>query len=140
MQPSKINYDDLLDLVAYKPSEGQWAYNLGDQRFAFLSTDGFDYNLKPNKTDYIPLELADFRGDGDDDIAFVRKYDGCIVIFENRSNSGIYYWKGWMSAWAPPDEDWKYLKPSDIDGDGDADLIVYHPNGVYKVALNTQIQ
>ena len=132
MQPSKINYDDLLDLVAYKPSIGQWAYNLGDQRFAFLSTDGFDYNLKPNKTDYIPLELADFRGDGDDDIAFVRKYDGCIVIFENRSNSGIHYWKGWMSAWAPPDDDWKYLKPSDIDGDGDADLIAYHYDHGFK--------
>ena len=139
MQPSKINYDDYLDLIAFRKNNSKWTYNLHDGNFKNLLPGYGELNFNfTDSSQFEMLEPADMRGDGDADFVFINEVQGSIIQYENRSSNGFHYWKDWHVGWALPSEGWRILAPSDVNGDNVADLIAYHPDGHWRVAINRQ--
>ena len=123
------NMDGLKDLFLFEKN--------GDRILIFINQGaGKPYRYAPEFVKYFPkLEhwaiLADYDGDGKEDIfTFIYEKAG-IMVFRNISDTlpkfelitdelKSYYFNGYANIFASPDD---YLSVADIDGDGDLDLL-----------------
>jgi len=134
LNPSDVDGNGMADLVAFNRSStgidvtlsngsnfggGYKGYQVWNSRSSYSSSS---WRL---------LDLADANGDGMADIiAFNPSTSGVDVTPSTGANFGGGYkgYQVWNSRTAYSTRDWKVLDPSDVNGDGKADIIAFNIN------------
>ena len=92
------------------------------------------WNL-PDIGQYTALGFADLDGDSDFDLLFC-SFSGTILAYENTGSTSSPTWTA-KSSWNGPGSSWSKFDLTDLDGDGDFDLMNGRENGFSYAYENT---
>lgn len=124
--PVNFDGDSKTDLAIFRPSEGNWYIRRrGDIIKPLAATNfGRDVVLKWGQEGDVPF-VADFTGDGMDELGVYRPSEGNWYIYDFQKNETQIY--RWGIAGDIP-------VPADYDGDKIADAAVYRPSeGIWYI-------
>ncbi|RUS98503.1 hypothetical protein DSM106972_081320 [Dulcicalothrix desertica PCC 7102] len=103
-----------------------WQSTTGENRIWRMGTTGAEVVNLPtiNPNNFIIQHIGDFEGDGDADILLRDKTNGMIAIWESNPNNPDFI-RGIVLSYVP-DNNTQIKQSSDLDGDGDLDILWYN--------------
>ena len=111
-------WDDIL----LRDSDGNWLYNPMNGRES-VATGQRGANITRN-TDWNVAGLADFNGDGRDDVLLRHDHTGNWYYFPMQGDRHIRAARGMTDL--PKDKAWRLAGLGDLNGDGNADVLLRH--------------